>query len=60
MDPEEAMPVGNCVVCDDPLDFDESGFCAFCKGAFCWSMCGGWDAGKHACLNCTNPERERD
>ena len=53
------MPIGNCVVCDEPLDHSDAGFCGDCGGAFCWSCCGGWGPSKHRCDNCGGDEDEK-
>lgn len=50
------MPIGLCCVCDEPLDLADAGICKTCGCGFCWSGCGGWVRGEHACLNC---EEER-
>lgn len=50
-DPEDQMPCGNCVVCGEPLDFADAGFCIDCQGGFHWGRCGGWSGGVHRCAS---------
>lgn len=60
MGPEDAMPVGDCVVCNAPLDHSDAGFCKRCGGAFCWSRCGGWYGDEHECDNCNESDDDTD
>ena len=46
------MPIGLCAVCDDNLDLSDAGICKTCSHGFCWSSCGTWHDGHHACHNC--------
>ncbi|WP_313171401.1 hypothetical protein [Stenotrophomonas sp.] len=46
------MPIGLCAVCDNDLDLSDAGICKTCGQGFCWSRCGTWHAGQHACHNC--------
>ncbi len=50
------MPVGECCVCEEPLDHSDAGFCDDCGAAFCWSGCGGWGPDGHRCNNCGGDE----
>ena len=52
--------VGECSVCDDPVDESEAGYCEICKQPFCWSYCGGWCGGNHICNNCQDKDRYDD
>jgi len=50
---------GECPVCDDIVEFDESGFCSECGQPFHWGYCGGWLDDRHKCDNCrTDEEKE--
>ena len=52
------MPIGVCCVCDEELDLADAGICKTCGKGFCWSQCGGWHNGEHACSNCNEDEQE--
>ena len=54
------MPIGLCVVCEDPLDFSYAGFCIHCQNAFCWGHCGGWYNGDHTCNICRELEEDEE
>ena len=49
---EDDMPIGDCVVCGDDLDLNDSGFCSHCKQSFCWNKCGDWVHANHCCIEC--------
>lgn len=53
------MPIGLCTVCNDNLDLSDAGICKTCRQGFCWSSCGTWHGGQHACHNCV-PELADD
>lgn len=57
---EDAMPCGQCCVCDVYLDHSDAGFCGECGQAFCWGNCGSWHDFKaeHQCDNCKSAEEE--
>jgi len=46
------MPIDLCVICDEPLDHQDAGFCVDCGGAFHWSSCGNWGENDHKCNIC--------
>jgi hypothetical protein len=52
------MPIGLCCVCEEPLDLSDAGICEICGNGFCWSGCGGWNQGHHACSDCHDPDSE--
>ena len=49
---------GDCPVCEEPVDFDDAGFCSECGMAFHWAECGSWYGSKHCCNNCAPQEEE--
>ena len=44
--------VGDCSVCDEPVDLDDMGNCEMCKRVFHWGLCGTWNNGQHMCNEC--------
>jgi hypothetical protein len=54
------MPIGLCCVCYEPLDMSDAGICKTCGNGFCWSQCGSWQGGQHACTNCHDPDADDD
>lgn len=47
---------GDCRVCNEPVDIDDSGFCVICKSVFHWGRCGDWGASGHICNDCKEEE----
>jgi len=56
MDFEDAMPIGNCTVCDEYLDHSDAGFCETCGQGFHWGKCGQWGDSGHECKSCKDEE----
>ena len=46
--------VGECPVCEEPVDESDAGYCAMCGCAFHWGSCGEWHGNEHYCNNCND------
>lgn len=54
------MPIGQCAVCQDDLDLEDSGSCDICSQPFCWGYFGDWYDNKHMCHECQSQEERGD
>ncbi len=57
---EDFCYVGDCCVCDEPVDESKAGYCGECGQPFCWSNCGGWGSREHVCNNCKTEDEDED
>ena len=60
MSPDDLMPVGECCVCGEYLDFTDMGNCGTCDQPFHWGRCGGWEGAGHMCNNCKEEEPDNE
>lgn len=54
--------VGQCPVCEESCDQEDSGVCHYCAEPFCWSNCGTWrdlpEGGReHVCDRCAEERK---
>ena len=61
MDGEIFEYVGECCICNEPVDIDDMGNCDFCGGVFHWGNCGSWHEwkSKHQCESCREYEEKK-
>lgn len=55
---DEFEYVGECCVCEEPVDCGDMGNYHKCGQVFHWGECGGWGASEHECDTCREPEKK--